>query len=167
MKKKIELLQLGEKHDRESFACGRSELDSWLKTTARQHHRRSISKTYVAVDPERPHRILGYYSLNAGQAVSKEWPQGVKGLPNQVPIVLIGRLARDLSMRGQGLGEILVVDALRRVVSMSDQIGIALIVVDAKDDTAVRFYEGLGFKALLDQPKRLVMTVATARASVS
>ena len=167
MKKTLQVPRLGKEHNVEAFKCGESQLDTWLRTTARQHITKGISQVYVAIDPANPDRILGFYSLNAGEVTSSEWPATVKRLPRTVSMVLIGRLARDLSMRGQGLGEVLVVDALKRIVKSAEQIGIALIAVDAKDDKAAGFYSNLGFQSLPDQPRRLVMTVSAARASLT
>jgi predicted GNAT family N-acyltransferase len=80
--------------------------------------------------------------------------------------VLIGRLARSVAARGQGIGELLVADALTRVLSVSDSIAAYAIVVEAKNAGAVSFYASLGFVPFPDSPQRLFLLSATAQAAI-
>jgi predicted GNAT family N-acyltransferase len=112
-------------------------------------------------------QLLGYYSLTAGEAVSDAWPEEmIKKMPRRLPIALLGRLACDHRARGHGLGGLLLFDAIQRIVRVSAEIGVALIVVYAKDNQAAAFYRHFGFVPFPDQPMRLAMSVATAKASV-
>jgi predicted N-acetyltransferase YhbS len=87
-----------------------------------------------------------------------------KKLPRHpVPVAVLARLAVDLSVKGQGLGRSLIGDALTRCVSLSDQIGIHAVFVEAIDDEAVRFYERFGFVPLRDQPDKLFLRIDVAR----
>jgi GNAT superfamily N-acetyltransferase len=87
-----------------------------------------------------------------------------KGLPRlDVPVVLIGRLAVDQSVQGQGLGALLLVDALRRSAQISEQVGIRAVEVDALDDAAKNFYLKFGFRPLLDDPRHLFMPMHEIR----
>jgi hypothetical protein len=79
--------------------------------------------------------------------------------------LLIGRLARDLSF--PGLGGILLADALARGARQAEEIGASLIVVEAKDAAAKRFYEKHGFQAMESHPARLVLPMRTARSLLS
>jgi predicted GNAT family N-acyltransferase len=159
---------LQSKHDRGEFDCGVEALNAWLQQTAQQHSRKGISRTFVAVDEAAQQRILGFYSLTASEAESPSLPDELrKKLPRKVPIVLLGRLARATSMRGKALGELLLVDALRRIVNAAQEVGIAAILVDAKDEAAARFYEKFGFVRLPDTPDRLIMSISTARTALA
>lgn len=165
---KIAFTPLQDEHDTEAFQSGVEPLDNWLRRIARQHNAKGISRTYVAVEIDHPTRVLGYYSLTAGEAVSDAWPaKMVKKMPRKLPIVLLGRLARDQQARGRGLGALLLFDAIRRIVRVSGEIGVALIVMDAKDDQVAAFYRHFGFVPFPDQPLRLAMSVATAKGNVS
>ena len=87
-----------------------------------------------------------------------------KGLPRlDVPVVLIGKLAVDRSVQGQGLGALLLVDALRRSLQISEQVGIGAVEVDAIDDAARNFYLKFGFRSLLDDPRHPFLTMAEVR----
>jgi predicted GNAT family N-acyltransferase len=111
--------------------------------------------------------VLGCYALTVGEAVNDAWPTAmVKKVPRKLPIVLLGRLACDKKLRGQGLGGLLLYDAIQRIVRVSAEIGIAPIVVDAKDTQAAAFYQHFGFIPFLNQPLRLAMSVAAAKTNV-
>jgi len=88
----------------------------------------------------------------------------VRALPRlDVPVVLIGRLAVDRRVRGQGLGAMLLVDALRRSLQISEQVGIRAVEVDAFDDAARNFYLKFGFRSLLDDPRHLFLPMHEIR----
>lgn len=158
---RIQALQVH--HDTESFQCGSAPLDDWLRRVARQHGGKGVSRTFVAVDPDMPDSILGFYSLTVGTAEGASLPpQLAKRLPKKIPIVLIGRLATAEPVRGAGIGGLLLIDALRRTVRVASEVGIAAILVDAKDQNAARFYEHFGFQPLPDAKDRLVLNVNTA-----
>ena len=102
--------------------------------------------------------------MTVAEIDTEKLPKDVaKKLPQRVPLVLIGRLANSLATRGQGVGALLLVDALRRIVEVSNTVGVTLILVDAKDEAAASFYRHFGFVSLPDTPHRLALTVATAQ----
>jgi GNAT superfamily N-acetyltransferase len=80
-----------------------------------------------------------------------------------MPVVLIGRLAVDLSSQGQGLGEFLLIDALRRAEYLASRIGIRAVEVEAINDVARRFYEKYGFLSLKDDPRQLLLPMQVIR----
>ena len=78
---------------------------------------------------------------------------------DKIPATLLGRLARSVAFRGQGLGELLLLHALRSALAQSRHI--ASVVVDAIDENAEKFYLGYGFIALPDNPGRLALPMTT------
>ena len=159
-----EIQRLEKRHDRSDFDCGKEILNDWLKLRATQFDRKDLSRTYVltAVDES---MVLGYYALSTHrieyEALSAE---GAKGLPRlNVPVVLLGRLAVDQSQQGKGLGALLLTDALKRSMKISDQIGIRAIEVDALDEEARKFYLKFGFRSLVDDPNHLHMPMHEIR----
>jgi GNAT superfamily N-acetyltransferase len=158
----IERLARG--HDRSRFNCGHRSLNEWLLLRAGQYERRDLARTFVATRPGQP-LVLGYYALTNHRIVYDELPpHESKGLPKiDVPVVLLGRLAVDLSVQGRGLGSLLLVDALRRILKVADEVGVRAVEVDAIDDDARRFYERFGFRPLLDDPRHLFMPLQAIR----
>jgi GNAT superfamily N-acetyltransferase len=153
-----EIVRLTKKHDRSTFDCGESSLNDWLKERTGQFDRKDMARTFVAtrsVDAT----VQGYYALVTHAVEPHVLPvDQAKGLPRQfVPVALLGRLAVDRSAQGTGVGSGLLLDALRRVVRVADQIGIRAIEVDALNDDAKAFYLKFGFRELLDDPRHLFM----------
>jgi GNAT superfamily N-acetyltransferase len=132
-------------HDRNSFDCGVSSLNDYLKKYALQNQKKHVARTYVATRGE---RIVGYYSLAFGSVSLEEAPQSVKsGLPRHpIPVILLARLAVDSTELGSDLGAALLKDALLRTIQAAEIAGLRAMLVHAKDDSAKRFYEKFGFE---------------------
>jgi GNAT superfamily N-acetyltransferase len=149
------------RHNRGAFESGSAQLDVWLRQTAQQHQNKGISKTFVAVTDDAPSRILGFYALTVCEVVAQDLPEDLaKKLPRRVPGIRLGRLAVDRSMQGQRLGELLLVDAIKRAKLVLEHVGVHALFVDAKDDQAAAFYRKYGFRPLPNDPHTLVLVVA-------
>jgi predicted GNAT family acetyltransferase len=125
-------------HDVSQFDCGNDALNTWLKTRALQSEGKT-ARTYVACEGE---TVVGYYCLSSGSVERGDIPKSIRkhGLPNAIPVIIIGRLARDLSYRGSGLGLDLLQHALQRIVHASHTIGVRCVLVHAIDDKAAAFW---------------------------
>lgn len=157
---------LGRSHDRKSFDCGEHSLSEYLHQYASQDRKRRINKVFIASLPGAPHQVIGYYGLSAGSLDANDLPEALRrSLPRYpVPVVLLGRLAVAESHQGQGLGSILLADALQRIVQASQVMAVYAVVVDALNERAAEFYQQFGFIPLPSQPLKLFLpmdTVAT------
>jgi GNAT superfamily N-acetyltransferase len=152
----------GKQHDRAAFNCGRQPLDDFIRTRASQYEKRRLGKTFVAV-PQGGARVIGYYTLAAGAVLFERLPpDAARKLPRHpVPVVLLARLAVDLSAQGHRLGEGLLLDALQRSLDLSAGLGVHAVEVDALDDAAAAFYRSYGFVPLLDDPLHLDLPMTT------
>lgn len=158
---------LGKQHDRSEFSCGRTELDEWFRQRAGQDDRRNVARVFVAVDSELG--VVGFYSLSWFRLDLDDLPQALaRKLPrcHGIPAAPIGRLARDLRVRGKGIGELLVADAIQRILGAARTLAVFAVVVDAKDERAAAFYEGFGFRRFPRHPKRLFLPISTAIAAL-
>lgn len=155
---------LNKHHQRGTFDCGEESLNTFLLAHAGQNARRDISRTYVAL-PAESDVVAGYYTLSSGSVSFENLPDEVaRRLPKYpVPTAHLGRLAVDLTFQGQGLGGILLIDALKRVRDTANTIGIHAITVDALNASARRFYEAHGFRSLRDDQLHLFLPMATIR----
>ncbi len=156
---------LEKKHNKNEFNCGVDALDHYLKTQAGQDIRKNVAVTHVltAKDSE---KILGYYTLSSIGIFPGDLPDEViKKLPRYpvLPGVLIGRLAVDKDFHGKDFGLYLLMDALKRSVAVSHQVGIVAIVVDAKNEKAVAFYQHYGFITLPENKHRLFLPLSTIK----
>lgn len=150
---------IGRHHDRKGFDCGASDLNEYLDRYARQNHESGGAKTFVAVSPAEPARVLGFYSISPGAVEFARVPAKLtKKLGRYaVPVFRLGRLAIDLSVQGQGLGGDLLLAAGERALAVAQEVGGVALVIDAKDVKAARWYKRLGALSLLDEPHKLIL----------
>lgn len=155
----IELLN--KKHNRNDFDCGKELLNSYLKNQAGQDVKRKLSACFVLTENE-TNLIKGYYTL-ANNSISLNCfsEQIQKKLPKSytsIPTTLLGRLAIDKKFQSQGIGRILLIDALKRSYDISKTMGSFGVAVDPIDDEAKSFYQKYGFIELPDSKKMFIAT---------
>jgi ribosomal protein S18 acetylase RimI-like enzyme len=154
---------LADRHERSGFRSGNAALDRYFEAQATQDIRRRVANCFVVVESATV-RVVGYYTLSAASIPLTDLPPDeARRLPRYpaLPAVRIGRLAVDHQYQRRGLGELMLIDALRRTLAAAAA-AFALL-VDAKDDQAVAFYRRYGFLSLPDRPRTLFLPVATAR----
>ncbi len=145
---------------RDSFDCGKEKLNLYLRQSARQHHEKGISKTFVALPEPESKIIAGYYSVCMAQIEFLSMPTSQqKGIPREYPIpaMRITRLAVDKTFQGKRLGQELLMEALTRALRLASEIAIYAVVVDAIDDEAKQFYLKYDFVAYEDQTDSLFL----------
>jgi predicted N-acetyltransferase YhbS len=148
-------------HRREGFSCESRELTDFLQKRACKEMAARSSACFVLVTASDPGLIVGYYTLSQTSVRLDSLPEAVaKKLPHyqEQGATLIGRLARDLAWRGQGIGRLLIVDALRRGARLSAEAGAVVVVTDPKDLKARAFYEKFGFQTLDERRLFIPMT---------
>jgi GNAT superfamily N-acetyltransferase len=157
---RIEALSI--EHDRSQFTSGSGPLDRYLRERASQDMKRRVATCFVAI-PTDKEQVAGYYTLTATSialgAVSHEIARKLPRYP-VVPAALLGRLAVSKAWQGKGLGSSLLADALLRIART--ELGVFAMLVDAKDESARKFYERFGFTLLLGHDRRLMLPIATA-----
>ena len=159
----LEITPLASNHNRVDFSCGVESLDRYFKTQANQDVKRKANGVFVLIDPSEPTEVLGYYTLCATALVQGKVPDDIRKLLPRYPLVsatLIGRLAIAGNQQGQGLGALLLADALRRAFESANSIGSSMLVVDAIDEQAAAFYAANGFVRLPDS-LRLILPMLT------
>ncbi len=154
------------KHDRKRFDCGIKALNNYLKVMANQQAKKDNTRTFVLEDDNDNSHIIGFYTLTM-------IPIDLKALPDKLQKKhqsstsggLIARLAVDDRYQGEGFGEWLLIDALKKLLAASDTVAFPVVIVDAKDG-AKHFYERYGFQALQDAENKLFITIADIRTSL-
>ena len=140
----LRLERLDAHHDVSAFDSGNNELDGWLQRHGLPAQQMDSARTFVLIKQD---RVVGYFSLTMGSVLRQDAPAKlVRGVPAYpVGMVLLARLAVDRSEHGGGLGAMLLAEALRKAVAAGDAAAARLVVVDAIDENAARFYERFGF----------------------
>jgi GNAT superfamily N-acetyltransferase len=160
---------LAAKHDVSRFSNGvHPSLDQWLRERAQSSEGLS-ARTYVACARDEPARVVGYFSIAAAveQRNALTSAKLRRGMPEQVPLLLIGRLAVDAQWRGRGLGSALLADVLRRCLAASEIAGVRGVVTHAIDEAAAEFYQRHGFVRSPLGERVMLMPIETIRSLVA
>jgi GNAT superfamily N-acetyltransferase len=153
---------LGADHDCSGFDSGQPALDDWLREHAGTAQQRRLGRTFVFADNDAdPTRVLAYYTLAAHTIDQHRLTKKLgRGLPRQLPAVLLGRLALHRSLQRQGLGGAILAEAMARITHISFDLGARFVVVNAIEVTAAAFYQHYGFTPVPDQASmRLVQRI--------
>jgi ribosomal protein S18 acetylase RimI-like enzyme len=148
--------------DRSGFECGVAALDQYFRTQVTQDARRRVTNCFVTIEAATD-RIAAFYTIASASVATGDLPDDVtKRLPRYLtlPAVRIGRLAVDHRFQGSGLGTAMLADAAYRILHAAP--AVFTLLVDAKDDQAVAFYEHHGFRRFTSQPRTLFLPMATA-----
>jgi len=146
-------------HKKKDFSCGKPLLDNYLHTQAKQDVKRKLTACFVLASED--NTVKGYYTLSSASIQQAVLPESiVKKLPpsyKDLPVTLLGRLAIDNIYKGQKLGELLLLDALKRSYDSSlSNIGSMAVITDPIDEDAVRFYNKYGFIQLPGSEKMFI-----------
>jgi predicted N-acetyltransferase YhbS len=149
-------------HEVARFDSGEPELDTWLRDHAVGAARARVAQTFVWIAAG-GHEVVGYYSLSAHAVHRAEAPSRIgRGVPDPVPAALLAMLALDRSLHGQRLGDLLLVDALTRVIETSESgPAVRAIVVDAATDRGRALYARFGFMPAPGRDDRMIVRAAT------
>lgn len=161
---KIEPLN-SKQHDRSTFECGVESLDRYLRKTANQDLKKKIATVFVLVDSPNDN-IIAYYTLSSYTVEITELDNSlVKRLPRYplLPATLLGRLAVDRNYRGQRLGELMLVDALRKSLVATEKVASIAVIAEAIDEKAVSFYRKYGFRSFTGNTMKLYMTMQSIK----
>jgi predicted GNAT family N-acyltransferase len=147
---------LNSTHKKSNFSCGKEMLDVYIHNQANQDVKRKLSACFV-INEKETNLIKGYYTLSNNSIPSRFVPNQIqKKLPRSyesIPTTLLGRLAIDNRFQGQGIGKLILIDALKRSYEISKTIGSFAVIVDPIDQDAENFYEKYGFIKLPDSGK--------------
>lgn len=154
---------LHKRHDRKGFDCGEPALNVFLQQYATQMQKRFATQVYVALDEQQ--QVAGFYSLSVTQIQRDQSPEQLSQYsPFQpIPAALIGRLATNQQHQGQGVGRYLLAHALVTIRQAASLIGIAVVVVDAKNESVAEFYKRFGFVLLQPDSLRLFLLVSSLK----
>lgn len=146
------------------FDCGNEALNKFFLQTARQHIQKGISRTFVLVDTSEPDTVFRVFTLSLCEVSSdKLLPNLAQKYPSTVPGVKLARLAVALDCQRQGIGEILMVDAMDKALVIASNAGVIGLFVDAKNENAKTYYARYGFVSLSNNPLEMFLPLSTIK----
>jgi predicted GNAT family N-acyltransferase len=147
------------KHIRSSFCCGQESLDHYIRKQASQDLKKRVSAIFVLID-EPESNVLAYYTLSSYTvdiaALDETFAKHLPRYPT-LPATLLGRLAVDNKQKGKRLGELLLIDALKKSLEASTQVASLAMIVEALDESALSFYIKYGFQSFKQNPMKLYL----------
>ncbi len=160
----LHTVALDSSHRKALFSCEEQSLTDYLRKQAGQDVKRKVALCFVHGDENG--MIKGYYTLSADGIDRAILPEELKKkMPyKNLPVTLLGRLARDSQFKGQGIGELLLADALKRAYQASSEVASFAVVTDPINADATDFYKSFGFISL--ESGRMFITMDTIKASL-
>jgi len=155
-------------HRLDGFDSGKPLLDGWLRAHALENEDKA-SRTYVvtALSGTDAGDVVAYYALAYGSVVRTELPKTIRqGLPNPVPVMVLGRLAVDQRHGGRGIGSALLREAMQRTVQAFQIAGLRAFIVHAIDDGSVAFYAKYGFQVFPAGSRTMFLPIETLREAI-
>lgn len=128
-------------HRTEDFDCGKRTLNDWLVHRGVANQKSGASRTWVVIDEESGGGVVAYYaSSTASIARGSTTKRAARNQPDDVPAVLLARLAVDRRYHGNGLASALLKHFLLKAVEVAAVVGARVVLVHAKDQDAKEFY---------------------------
>lgn len=161
---RLETLQ--REHPRRRFHCGEESVDDWIRTKALQNQRKHLSVTKVLLDPSGT--IAGFYTLAIGQADFGDLPpEVIRKLPRRaLPVVVLAWLGVSTDHQSQGLGRLLLAQALRDCHGAGQTFAFVAVILDCVNDSAKAFYQRWDFEEIPGSPYRLYLSARRLSAMI-
>jgi GNAT superfamily N-acetyltransferase len=139
---------ISESHILTHFESGETVLDEWLQRRALKNLQSGASRTYV-ICSKVSLNVVGFFSLSMGQILASDVVGSMRrNMPTNIPAVVLGRLAIDITWQGKGVGRALLAEVMRRALRASDEVAARLLIVHAISPAAESFYKHHGFTRL-------------------
>lgn len=154
-------------HPRKAFKSGQADVDDWLATKALQNQEKHLSVTKVLLDEAGA--IAGYYALATGQVDFSDIPvDQAKKLPRRMlPVAVLCWLGVAGNRHGEGLGRLLLAQALRDCHEAGKTFAFIAVILDCIDNKAKAFYQHFDFAELPGHPYRLFLSTAQLEAMMT
>lgn len=151
--------KIEKRHKLANFDCGKDSLNSFLRKRAFENAKNHATATYVVCYKGANH-VAGYFSLATGAVIRGQAPKAMqRNMPNDIPVVVLARLAVDIQAQGQGLGEELLAEAIERALNAAEHVAVRALLVHALDEDAARFYKNHGFIEMPHDPMILMLSL--------
>jgi GNAT superfamily N-acetyltransferase len=151
-----------ESEDRAAFQCGEEALDMYFRERASRDMKNGLAAVFIVVPESDPQTIAGFFTLSSQHTPCDTLPEELRKKTRRyksVGVTLLGRMAVAKKFQNQGLGGFVLVAALQEAWKATRHVSSFAVVVDAKTEKVVPFYEKYGFRRL--EGNRLMLSMKT------
>ncbi len=141
-------------------------VDEWLATRALQNQEKHLAVTKALID--QTEGIAGYYTLATGQVDFSDLPMDLaRHLPRRtLPVAILAWLGVSKNHQGQGLGRLLLAQALLDCHEAGKTFAFIAVILDCINDEARSFYQKWDFQPLPGSPYRLYLSAKQLEAMI-
>lgn len=141
---------LNKAHDITSFDSGDESINKYLHS-ALKNQERNNARVFVICEPT-TNNVIGYYTLSTGSVFREGAPRNIRqNSPDNIPILLLGRMGVSKEWQGIGLGRDLVLNAVDKCKEIIESVAARALIAHALSEEIVVFYEKLGFQKFKNQ----------------
>lgn len=165
MEDRLRVRPLDQNHNLKLFSCGNSRIDNYLKLSARKEHKNYKARVFVGTLDD-SFDAVGYYTLvlasHAPTEVSSEAKEKFQSV-RSVPSIYLPKLGVATSESKKGIGQLLLKDALKRCLIISENAGAYALTLDAIDEEKARWYHKFGFEFFVEGELKMFIALKTVR----
>jgi GNAT superfamily N-acetyltransferase len=144
-------------HRISGFDCGSDALNKWLIGRAIKNQAGGATRTWVVVEVGTG-EVVAYYASSTASILRESAPKRMaRNQPEELPAVLLARMAVDLRHQGHGLGAALLKHFMLKAIEVAQSVGVRVLLIHAKDNAARSFYKHYGFVESPIDPLVLMM----------
>lgn len=144
-------------HSVDDFDCGQPALNVWLIRHALRNQGGGSSRTWVVLDAGSREVVASHASATASVLRSSTPKRMGRNQPEEMPAILLARLAVDTRHGQRGLGAALLKHFMLKALEVAHSVGVRIVLVHAKDDEAKNFSAHYGFVESPMDPLVLMM----------
>ena len=117
-------LLLSTGHVLDDFDCGKPALNIWLVRRALGNQASGTRRTWVVTEAGST-RVVAFYTSSTASIIRSSAPKAFGRIqPEELPAILLGRMAVDISHAGQGLGGALLKHFMTKAVEVAAAVGV-------------------------------------------
>ena len=147
--------RLKENHVVSNFNCGETFINDFLVSDALIWQSMDLTSCTVLVNDSS--NVIGFYTLSFSSIHKKYFPK--ENMPiRDISVVLLGMFGVDKRYRGEDLGAMLLIDAIKSTYELYPKFGFKALILDALNDKSAAYFEHQGFTRL-GESRKMILTI--------
>lgn len=142
---------LSKEHNISGFDCEDPDYNDFIKNYALSHQWLKLGTTYLFFYKDKP---VGYVTIAMGDLKKEKAKDELKDKRplRNIPCLFLAQMARDKTVKGLGLGNILIEWVIGKAMKLSNEVACRYVLLECEDHN-IKVYERNGF-VLLPKSKK-------------